>query len=98
MSVENLIYLPFLCHFPYAFVCRLLHILAASVLIQAPRSVISDVVSSCASHLSCTIKNSVDTTLMLSIMYASFVPRSLCLQHMIREVCERCMSECNCTC
>jgi len=70
------------------FVCRLLHTLAASVLIQAPCSVISDDVSGCASHLSCTIKNFVDTTLMLIIIYASFVPRSLCLQHMMCEVCE----------
>lgn len=70
------------------FVCRFLHTLAASVLIQAPCSVISDVVSSCASHVICTIKNFVGTTLMLSIIYASFVPRSLCLQHLIHEVCE----------
>jgi len=65
--------------------CRLLHNLDTSVLIQAPCSVISDVVSSCASHLSCTIKNFVDTTLMLSIIYASFVPKSLCLQRVIHE-------------
>jgi len=80
------------------FVCRLLHTLDASVLIQAVWSVVSDVVSSCASHLSCTIKNSVDPTLMLSIIYASFVPRSLCLQHVILEICECSMSEYNCTC
>jgi hypothetical protein len=79
------------------FVCRMLHTLDASVLIQAPCSVIFDVVSSCASHLSCTIKNFVDTTLMLSIIYASFVPSSLCLQHVIHEICECCMLEYNCT-
>jgi len=84
-------------HMPF-FVCRLFHDLDTSVLIQAPYSVISDVVSSCASHLSCTIKNFVDTTVMLSIIYASFVPRSLCLQNVIHEVCECCMSEYNCTC
>jgi hypothetical protein len=39
------------------FVCRLFHNLDTNILIQASYSVISDGVSSCASHLSCTIKN-----------------------------------------
>jgi hypothetical protein len=80
-------------------VSRLLYTLDGSVLIQESCSEISDVKSSCALNLSCIIKNSVYTTLMLlSVIYASFVSRSLRLQHVMHKVCKCCKSEYSCTC